>query len=252
MRRARAVILSLAAAVPVAVSAGGCGGRPPVPKRLVVERDLEGWKYRRFQGPLLDVEVWVEGNKGEAYSASYITTAADSRGTIADKDLVNVTVTRYGRPDGVARETVKLVRRLAQEKGYQVEEVKIEGVRALSIVGPGEAWVMWPSARHVVKIGGQGRTSVPSSLVEDYGERYPSKLPGGSLEGPLPPGPDSAPRKQDTPDESYDAANPKANLDNYDPDRVKIPDSKIDTEATPTDVPARDGAAPATPPKPRR
>ena len=57
MRRVRAVILSLAAAVPVAVSAGGCGGRPPVPKRLVVERDLEGWKYRRFQGPLLDVEV---------------------------------------------------------------------------------------------------------------------------------------------------------------------------------------------------
>ena len=254
MRRVRAVILSLAAAVPVAVSAGGCGGRPPVPKRLVVERDLEGWKYRRFQGPLLDVEVCVEGNKGEAYSASYITSAADSRGTIADKDLVNVTVTRYERPDGVVRETVKLVRRLAQENGYQVEEVKIEGVRALSIVGPGEAWVMWPSARHVVKIGGQGRTSVPSSLVEDYGDRYPSKLPGGSLEGPLPPGPDSGPTKQDTPDESYDAANPKANLDNYDPDRVKIPDSKINTEATPTDVPARDGAAPAKPPtkKPRR
>ena len=245
-----AVVLFLAAVAPVAA----CGGRPPVPRRLVVEADLDGWKYRRFQGPLLDVEVWMEGNKGEAYSASYITAAADSRGTIADTDLVNVTVTRYERPDGVVRETVKLVRRLAQEKGYQVEEATIEGVRALSIIGPGEAWVMWPSARHVVKIGGQGRTSVPSSLVEDYGERYPSKLPGGSLEGPLPPGSDGGPNKQPRTDQPYDAANPKANLDNYDPDRVKIPASKIDSEATPDDVPARDGEPPAKPPKnkPRR
>ena len=198
-----------------------CGGSPPIPKRGVVEADLGSWKFRRFQGPLLDVEVWIDGNKGEAYSASYITTDAEKRGRIEDKDLVNVTVTAYEKPDGVVRETVKLVRRLAAEKGYQVDEQKIEGVRALTITGPGEAWVMWPSTRHVVKVGGQGRSSVPSSMIESYGERFPSKLPGGSLEGPLPPGPDSAP-KPDTKD-PYDPDAPRPDLDNYDPERVKLP-----------------------------
>ena len=114
----RSVLVALVLClVPVA----GCGGNPPVPKRGVVEADLGSWKFRRFQGPLLDVEVWIDGNKGEAFSASYITNDAEKRGRIEDKDLVNVTVTRYEKPDGVVRETVKLVRRLAQEKGYQVD-----------------------------------------------------------------------------------------------------------------------------------
>jgi hypothetical protein len=218
----RAVLVAL-------VLLGACGGHPPIPKRLVVEGDLGSWKYRRFQGPLLDVEVWVEGNKGEAYSASYITGDAEKRGHIEDKDLVNVTVTSYARPDGVVRETVKLVRRLAQEKGYQVDETKIKGVRALSIVGPGEAWVMWPSVRHVVKVGGQGRTSVPASVVESYGDRYPSKLPGGSLEGPLPPGPEAKPKKGDA-KPAYDPDNPTPDVDNYDPEKVKLPGSKRDDD----------------------
>lgn len=218
----------LVAVVLLVVPASGCGGRPPVPKRGVVEADLGGWKFRRFQGPLLDVEVWIDGNKGEAFSASYITTEAEKRGRIEDNDLVNVTVTRYDKPEGVVRETVKLVRRLAQEKGYQVEEAKIEGVRALTITGPAEAWVMWPSTKYVVKVGGQGRTSVPSSMVESYGDRFPSKLPGGSLEGPLPVGPEAKPKKGEAVEEKYDPANPKANLDRYDPNKVKIPEKKIE------------------------
>lgn len=210
----------------------GCGGQKPVPKRLVVEGDLGSWHYRRFQGPLLDVEVWIDGNKGEAYSASYITSEAEKKGKIEDKDLVNVTVTAYEKPDGVVRETVKLVRRLAQEKGYQVDEEKISGVRALTIKGPSEAWVMWPSKTHVVKVGGQGRTSVPGSVVESYGDRYPSKLPGGSLEGPLPPGPEDKPTPSG-PKEKYDPNNPQPDLDHYDPNRVKIPEKKVESDDTP-------------------
>ncbi|MBA3461902.1 MAG: hypothetical protein H0T46_18215 [Deltaproteobacteria bacterium] len=210
----------------------GCGGQKPVPKRLVVEGDLGSWKYRRFQGPLLDVEVWIANNKGEAYSASYITSDAEKRGKIEDKDLVNVTVTSYEKPDGVVRETVKLVRRLAQEKGYQVDEEKISGVRALTIKGPAEAWVMWPSKTHVVKVGGQGRTSVPGAVVESYGDRYPSKLPGGSLEGPLPAGPDDKPKK-DSETQKYDPNNPQANPENYDPNRVKIPEKQIEPDDLP-------------------
>lgn len=229
MSRMRSLLMAL-------VLVGACGGRPPVPPRGVVEADVGAWKFRRFQGPLLDVEVWIPGNQGEAFSASYITADAEKRGRIDDKDLVNVTVTRYERPDGVVRETVKLVRRLAQDKGYQVDETKIEGVRALSITGPSEAWVMWPSEHHVVKVGGQGRVNVPASMIESYGERYPSKLPGGALEGALPPGPEATTSDADGKPAPYDPANPKPNLDRYDPDRVKLPGEQ-DGPRAPADEP---------------
>ena len=45
--------------VVVALALAACGGKPPVPRRLVVESDVGSWKFRRFQGPLLDIEVWV-------------------------------------------------------------------------------------------------------------------------------------------------------------------------------------------------
>jgi len=213
----------------VVVLIASCGGKPPVPKRGVVEGDLGSWKFRRFQ-PVLDVEVWVEGNKAEAYTASYVTESAENAGKVEDKDIVNVFVTRYEREDGVVRETVKLARRLAAEQGYQVDENKIGGARALSITGNGEAWVMWPAKKHVVKVGGRGRENVPSSMVESYADRYPSQLPGGSLEGPLPAGPDSAPKT--TPKDPYDPKNPKPDIDKYDPNKVKLPEPKetqIDT-----------------------
>lgn len=205
-----------------------CGGAPPIPPRGVVEADLGSWKFRRFQGPLLDLEVWIENNPGQAFSASYITADSEKRGRIAEQDLVNVTVTRYEKPDGVVRETVRLVRRLAAEKGYQVTEREIEDVRALEIVGPSETWVMWPATKHVIKVGGQGRTNVPASVVEHYGERYPSKLPGGSLEGPLPPGPETKPK--DDGKAPYDPSNPKPDIDKYDPDKVKVPEKSVEPE----------------------
>ena len=207
-----------------------CFGAAPVPKRGVVEGDLGSWKFRRFQGPLLDVEVWIEGNKGVAHSASYITAESEKRGQITDKDLVNVTVTKYEKDDGIVRETVRFARRLASEKGYQVEEDKVEGVRLLQIKGPDETWVIWPARGYVVKIGGQGRSNVPDELIDDYGDRFASRLPGGSLEGPLPPGPEELPKKG-TEKEPYDPKNPRPNLDNYDPDKVKIPEKKIETSA---------------------
>ena len=207
----------------VVVLIAACGGKPPFPKRGVVENDLGSWKFRRFQ-PVLDVEVWVDGNKAEAFTASYVTESAEKKGKVEDKDIVNVFVTRYEREDGIVRETVKLARRLAAEQGYQVDEKKFDGTRTLTITGNGESWVLWPSKKYVVKVGGRGRESVPGSMVESYAERYPSKLPGGSLEGPLPPGPDSGPKPQ--PKEPYDPKNPKPDLDKYDADKVKLPEPK--------------------------
>ncbi len=200
-----------------------CGGNAPPPKRGVVEGDLGAWKFRRFQ-PVLDVEVWVEGNKAQAYTASYVTDEAEKTGHVDDKDVVNVFVTRYEKPEGVLRETVKLVRRLAAEGGYQVDENKISGVRALTINGHGESWVMWAANKHVVKVGGRGRETVPDGVVKSYGERYPSEIPGGALEGPLPAGPDNPVKKEDK--EQYDSNNPKPDLEKYDPKKSKLPDKK--------------------------
>jgi hypothetical protein len=207
-------------------ASGACGGKPPLPKRGVLESDLGSWKFRRFQGPLLDIEVWVEGNRGEAFSASYITADAEKTGRIRDSDIVNVSVTRYERDDGILRATVKLARRLAAENGYQVEEGKIGGTRALTIKGASEIWVLWPSKSHVVKVGGRGREDVPKAMVERYASRYPSRLPGGALEGPLPPGPDETPKPP--PKDEYDPKNPKPDLDHYDSKRVKIPERKAE------------------------
>jgi hypothetical protein len=200
-----------------------CGGKPPVPKRGVVEGDLGAWKFRRFQ-PVLDVEVWVEGNQAQAYTASYVTDEAEKTGRVEDKDVVNVFVTRYEKADGVLRETVKLARRLAAEGGYQVDEHKVGGVRALTINGHGEAWVMWAAKQHVVKVGGRGRETVPDAVVKSYGERYPSQIPGGALEGPLPAGPDNPVKQEEQPE--YDPNNPRPDLEKYDPKKTKLPDKK--------------------------
>ena len=208
-----------------------CGGHPPIPQRGVVEGDVGGWKYKRFQGPLLDPEVWVDKNHGETNTASYITADAEKRGHIDDKDVVNVFVTRYEKDDGILRETVKLARRLAAEQGYQVDEDKIGGARALKINGHGESWVMWAAKKHVVKVGGRGRETVPDSMVSSYADRYPSVIPGGALEGPLPAGPDSGPKKEEK--EKYDENNPKPDLDKYDPKKTKIPPKKSDDPPNP-------------------
>jgi hypothetical protein len=201
----------------------GCGGHPSPPPHGVIQADLGPWKYRRYQ-PVLDVEVWVDNNKAEAFTASYVADAAEQAGHIAENNVVNVFVTRYTTDIGVLRETVKFARRLAAEQGYQVDESKISGARTLTINGHGESWVMWASKGYVVKVGGRGLDSVPSGLVGSYADRYPSVMPGGVLEGPLPPGPDDKP-KQDA-KQPYDSNNPTPDLDKYDPNKSKLPAKK--------------------------
>jgi hypothetical protein len=60
-------------------------------------------------------------------------------------------------------------------------------------------------------------------------DRYPSLLPGGALEGPLPPGPEAKPDKKDVKD-PYDPSNPRPDLDKYDPKKTKLPDRKPKSE----------------------
>lgn len=216
LRALAAASVTLAIAM-AAIGVSGCGGRPPIPRRGVVEGDVGGWKFRRFQ-PVLDVEVWVADNKAEAFTASYVRNEAEQRGRIEDRDVVSVFVTRYEQDRGVLRETVKLARRLAQESGYVVDEGKVGGVRAVTIMGHGEAWVMWAAGKHVVKVGGRGRDDVPAGVVEAYGDRYPSVMPGSVLEGPLPPsGAAEQPAPKKDPKAPYDPSSPRPDWDGYDP-----------------------------------
>lgn len=212
---------SLVAGV-LAVLIGGapaCGGRPPVPRRGVGEAAIDGWQFRRLQ-QVLDVEVWVADNPAEAFAGTYVRGAAERAGRLTDDDVVNVVVTRYQKPDGVLRATVVFVRRLAQDAGYTVDEERREGVRLVVITGNGERWAMWAAGDHVVKLGGRGRTSLPDALVEWYGERYPSAMPAGVLEGPLPAGPDQPAPEPDAP---YDPDAPTPDWDRYDPARTRTP-----------------------------
>ncbi len=203
----------------------GCGGRPPPPPRGVIEKDVGAWRFRRYQ-EVLDVEVWVDGNRGVAYAATYANDAAEKVNRLTDDDIATAMVTRYEKPEGVLRETVKFVRRLAQEKGYQVEEKKLGGVRCVVIKRDDEAWAMWAAPNHVVKIGGYGRVDVPSTLVESYGDRYPSQLAGDVLEGPLPPGEDAKPKDGEEPPEEYDPDHPRPDWDKFDKDKAKLPKDK--------------------------
>ena len=188
----------------------GCGGPGTPPARGVIENDLGGWSFRRYQA-VLDVEVWVPNNPAVAHTASYARKDAEKRGHLADTDVVNAFVTRYKTDRGIDRALIRFVRRLARESGYRVEEHTIGDVRVVEVRGAGEAWAMWPARRHVVKIGGPGLASIPEGLVGAYGERYPSRLKEGALDAPLPPGPDEpTPADQkDQKDQPFDPDNPQ-------------------------------------------
>lgn len=201
--RLRAIPVFLAV---FAVSAAACGGPSKPPARGVIEKSVSSWNFRRYQA-VLDVEVWVPKNQASAHTASYVWAEAEKRGRLGDADVVNAFVTRYRRDQGVLRALVRFCRRLAQERGYVVEERKLGGARVLMVTGAGEAWAMWAADRHVVKIGGRGRESVPVAVVEAYADRYPSRIRSGMLEGPLPGGPaEPEPAREEEP---FDPKNPR-------------------------------------------
>ncbi len=198
--------LCLAVVLPLTILllVASCGGPSRPPKRGVIETDVEGWGFRRYQS-VLDVEVWVAKNKAVAHTASYARKSSEKKGRISETDVVNVFVTRYKKNEGIHRSLVIFVRRLAQQSGYKVNEKRISGVRVFTVKGPAEYWVFWAANKHVVKIGGTGLTKVPGDLVEAYDQRYASRVKAGSLEGPLPEGPE-APKVEEEP---FDSDNPK-------------------------------------------
>lgn len=210
--RATAWTCVIAPAIALNLALAACGGTPPPPERGVLEHNIESWRFRRYQ-QLQDVEVWVKDNAAVAHTSSYLRGSSEKQGRIGDKDLINAFVTRYAEDRGVLRATIVFARRLVQESGYKVDEDKLGGVRVLTISGHDENWVLWPASKHVVKLGGRYVEKVPKSLIEAYGERYPSRLKDGMLDGPLPPEDGASPRKDG--EEEYDPDNPKPDWEQY-------------------------------------
>lgn len=194
----------------VALLLAACGGSPTPPKRGVLESNVSSWRFRRYQ-KLLDVEVWVPGNAAVGHTATYVRKDAERAGRIDPEVMVNAFVTRYQQDRGVLRALVEFARRLEKDAGYDVEMQSIGDVLVISITGQGEAWALWYTEGHILKVGGRGLESVPEEMVEAYGDRYPSRLTSDVLDRPLPPV-EAAPGEEAP---AYDPENPTPDWEEY-------------------------------------
>lgn len=173
-----------AAALGTALLLCACGGAPAVPERGVVESNVDTWRFRRYQ-KLLDVEIWVRDNPAVGHTATYVRKDAEREGRIESDTLASVFVTRYQDNRGLLRGLVEFVKRLDDEGSYEVEVESLGDALVLSVRGQGESWALWQADKHIIKVGGRGRETLPEELVAAYAERYPSRLSGDILDRPL-------------------------------------------------------------------
>jgi hypothetical protein len=90
----------------------GCAGQLPPPTRRVIESDVGGWHFRRYQRTV-DVEVYVQDNPAVAHTASYARVEAEKAGRLTEGDVASVFVTEYAHDDAVAPTLVRFARRLS-------------------------------------------------------------------------------------------------------------------------------------------
>ncbi|MAQ14899.1 MAG: hypothetical protein CMN30_08900 [Sandaracinus sp.] len=156
---------------------------PALPARYVVEKDLDGFAYRRYQH-VLDVELPVEGNPAEGHTATYF---RRGEGSVV---LATAFVTVYAEARGLAAELRERMEDLAT---YDAAVAEREGENVWVLDGD-EPWVLWVSGRHVVKLGGPAGGEVPEALLETYLDLYPSDLAdnGSAEEGAPSAGPSRA------------------------------------------------------------
>jgi hypothetical protein len=140
---------------------------PRLPPRYVIERDLESYKFRRYQ-QVLDVELPIEGNEAVGHTATYVRGGKSVR-------VVPVFITVYQRGAGLA-ETLR--QRLRNMQGYSFDIVKAHGDHVFRMRGESkDSWLLWLSGRALVKLGApDGESETPDELLEAYLEKYPSDL----------------------------------------------------------------------------
>lgn len=151
-------------AVLVAVGVGCGAQRPP---RYVIEKDVAGYHYRRYQ-EVADVELPVPENPAVGHTATYV------RG--GDQiQVLPVFVTSYERASGLG-ESVRQQLRTMEE--YQLEVRKLGRANVWQLKGEsGDVWLLWISGKELVKIGApNGEPRVPQEVASAYLAVYPSDL----------------------------------------------------------------------------
>lgn len=155
--------LVLAAALLVACV--GC--TPKRPPRYVIESDVAGYHYRRYQ-KVLDIELPIPENPAVGHTATYV------RGG-EPPEVVPVFITAYERAPGL---TESVRQRLRAMEAYTLEVRKVAGENIWQMRGEsGDVWLLWVSGTQLVKIGApEGEPRVPPAVAEAYLKHYPSDL----------------------------------------------------------------------------
>ena len=153
------------AALLCSLAAVGCG--TSLPARYVIEQDLQGYAFRRYQSSL-DIDVPVEANSAQGYSAAYLHRAGKR------VDIVTAFVTVYERPGSLTAEVRQSLNVLPGYK-LQTEEHFGQYVWVLR-AGSEPQYVVWPCGRFLVKLGAKTLPELPEELAEAYAALYPSDL----------------------------------------------------------------------------
>lgn len=137
-----------------------------LPPRYVLERDLDGFIYRRYQ-KTLDVEVAIDRNPATGHTASYL-----RRGHGKKVFVATAFVTVYAHAASLSAEVHD---RLSELQRYRLGVEKLGGGYVLTLDGgPSERWALWVSGRYLVKLGAPAGESVPEALADAYMDLYPS------------------------------------------------------------------------------
>jgi hypothetical protein len=150
----------------IALWLAGCGS--DLPARYVIERDLGGFVYRRYQ-KTLGVEIAIEGNEAVGHTATYL-----RRGGGEQVAVATAFVTVYSQARALAAEGRERLRALDGYR-FSVGEVSGENVWQLD-GGESERWIAWVSGKHLVKLGAPEGEPLPEAIADAYLALYPSDL----------------------------------------------------------------------------
>jgi hypothetical protein len=154
-------------AISVAITALlGCSNT--LPPRYVIERDLDGFIYRRYQ-KTLDIELAIAGNEATGHTATYLRRGRGKRVAVA-----TAFVTVYAH---AASLTAEVGERLMALERYQKSVQKLGGGYVWMLdAGESERWALWVSNRHVIKLGAPAGEALPDAIAKAYMDSYPSDL----------------------------------------------------------------------------
>jgi hypothetical protein len=185
------------------IAAAACS--TSLPARFVIERDLGGYRYRRYQ-ETLEAELPIAGNRAHGHTAAYMRRAARGPGVAA----ITAFVTVYERP---LRLTETLRAELAALPGFELHTESIAGHYAWVLGSNSESeasfWI-WSSGQYVVKLGAPAGLRVPDAIADAYAALYPSDLDsfGHAREGAASGGTEPDAEDADEAKATQSAANP--------------------------------------------